>query len=160
MAETEAAPTEGANPELLDDWISRRILAPRSIAHQCCLQKKLCLTAISCAVLSPRSASSAIVALNLSEKLRLLVICVSCRQCWIHLTTLSSFAGPLQLGQASLTRTIVSVNGNRLEAHPQIMLCHLQLPPEIIDRFPATRPHDGSDVISGAEQILGRADAE
>jgi hypothetical protein len=36
------------------------------------------------------------VALNLSEKLRLLVICVSCRSCWIHLSTLSSFAGPLQ----------------------------------------------------------------
>jgi ribose/xylose/arabinose/galactoside ABC-type transport system permease subunit len=36
------------------------------------------------------------VALNLSEKLRLVVISVSCRQCWIHLSTLSEFAGPLQ----------------------------------------------------------------
>jgi transposase InsO family protein len=35
------------------------------------------------------------VALNLSEKLRLLVISVSCLQGWIHLSTLSSFAGPL-----------------------------------------------------------------
>jgi len=56
----------------------------------------LCLAAISCAVLSPRSASSATVALNLSEKLRLFVICVSCLQGWIHLSTLSNFAGPLQ----------------------------------------------------------------
>jgi hypothetical protein len=32
----------------------------------------------------------------LSEKLRLVVISVSCRQCWIHLSTLSEFAGPLQ----------------------------------------------------------------
>ncbi|MBU2935956.1 L-rhamnose mutarotase [Pacificibacter marinus] len=35
-------------------------------------------------------------ALNLSEKLRLFVICVSCLHGWIHLSTLSSFAGPLQ----------------------------------------------------------------
>jgi hypothetical protein len=33
----------------------------------------------------------------LSEKLRLFVICVSCLQGWIHLSTLSSFAGPLQI---------------------------------------------------------------
>ncbi|WP_146251950.1 VRR-NUC domain-containing protein [Planktotalea frisia] len=31
----------------------------------------------------------------MSEKLRLFVICVSCLQGWIHLSTLSSFAGPL-----------------------------------------------------------------
>jgi hypothetical protein len=35
-------------------------------------------------------------ALNLSEKLHLVVISVSCRQCWIHLSTLSEFAGPIQ----------------------------------------------------------------
>jgi hypothetical protein len=56
----------------------------------------LCLAAISCAVLSPRSASSATVALDLSEKLRLVVIPVSCRQCWIYLSTLPEFARRLQ----------------------------------------------------------------
>jgi hypothetical protein len=34
-------------------------------------------------------------ALNLSEKLRLFVISVSYLQGWIHLSTLSNFAGPL-----------------------------------------------------------------
>jgi len=34
--------------------------------------------------------------LNLSEKFRRFVILVSIRSCWIHLSTLSSFAGPLQ----------------------------------------------------------------
>jgi len=34
--------------------------------------------------------------LNLSEKLRFFVICVSCLQGWIHLSTLSSFVGSLQ----------------------------------------------------------------
>ena len=43
--------------------------------------------------------ASATVALNLSEKLRLFVICVSCIQGWIHLSTLSSFARPLQYAQ-------------------------------------------------------------
>ena len=47
-------------------------------------------------ILFPRSASSATVALNLSEKLRVLVISVSCLQGWIHFSTLFSFAGPLQ----------------------------------------------------------------
>jgi hypothetical protein len=46
--------------------------------------------------LSPRSASRATVALNLSEKFRLFIILVSIRSCWIHLSTLSKFAGPLQ----------------------------------------------------------------
>ncbi|AGI69441.1 hypothetical protein OAN307_c40200 [Octadecabacter antarcticus 307] len=39
--------------------------------------------------------SSATVALKLSEKFRRFVILVSIRSCWIHLSTLSSFAGPL-----------------------------------------------------------------
>ena len=34
--------------------------------------------------------------LKLVQKLRLIVISVSRRQCWIHLSTLSEFAGPLQ----------------------------------------------------------------
>ena len=54
------------------------------------------MAAISCTVLSPRSASSATVALNLFEKFRRFVILVSIRSCWIHLSSLSSFAGPLQ----------------------------------------------------------------
>jgi hypothetical protein len=33
----------------------------------------------------------------LSEKFRRFVILVSIHQCWIHLSTLSEFAGPLQL---------------------------------------------------------------
>jgi hypothetical protein len=40
----------------------------------------------------------------LSEKLRLVVISVSCRQCWIHLSTLSEFAGPLQSEQELASR--------------------------------------------------------
>jgi hypothetical protein len=55
------------------------------------------LAAISCTVLSPRSASSATAALNLSEKFRRFVILVSIRSGWIHLSTLSEFAGPLQV---------------------------------------------------------------
>jgi len=47
-------------------------------------------------VLSPRSASSATVALNLSEKFRRFVSLVSIRSWWIHLSTLSKFSGPLQ----------------------------------------------------------------
>ena len=66
------------------------------------------LAAISCAVLSPSSASRATVALNLSEKLRLVVISVSRRQCWIHLSTLSEFAGPLQT-----TRPHNCMNGSK-----------------------------------------------
>jgi hypothetical protein len=46
--------------------------------------------------LSPRSASSATAALNWSEKFRRFVILVSIYQCWIHLSTLSKFARPLQ----------------------------------------------------------------
>jgi cell division protein FtsL len=46
--------------------------------------------------LSPRSASSATAALNWSEKFRRFVILVSIHSCWIHLSTLSEFAGPLQ----------------------------------------------------------------
>ncbi|WP_220669575.1 hypothetical protein, partial [Roseinatronobacter ekhonensis] len=42
------------------------------------------------------SASSATAALNLSEKFRRFVILVSIRARWIHLSTLSKFAGPLQ----------------------------------------------------------------
>ena len=53
------------------------------------------LAAISCTVLSPRSASSATAALNWSEKFRRFVILVSIRSGWIHLSTLSEFAGPL-----------------------------------------------------------------
>jgi hypothetical protein len=56
---------------------------------------KLALGAISWTVLSPRSASSATAALNLSEKFRRFVILVSIHSCWIHLSTLSNFAGPL-----------------------------------------------------------------
>ena len=67
------------------------------------------LGAISCAILSPRSASSATVTLNLSEKLRLFVICVSCGLCWIHLNTLYEFAGPLHLSETALH---TSDNGN------------------------------------------------
>jgi hypothetical protein len=58
--------------------------------------------AISHAVLSPRSASSATVALNLSEKQRLFVICVSRRDRLIHLSSLSSFA-ELLLGPSTGT---------------------------------------------------------
>jgi hypothetical protein len=54
------------------------------------------LAEISWTVLSPRSASSATAALNLSEKFRRFVILVSIHSCWIHLSTLSEFAGPLQ----------------------------------------------------------------
>ena len=56
--------------------------------------------------MSPRSASSATAALNWSEKFRRFVILVSIRSGWIHLSTLSEFAGPLQfelrLGQKQL----------------------------------------------------------
>ena len=55
------------------------------------------LAAISCTVLSSRSASSSTAALNWSEKFRRFVILVSFRSDWIHLCTLSEFAGPLQL---------------------------------------------------------------
>lgn len=54
------------------------------------------MAAISCTVLSPRSASSATAALNLSEKFRRFVILVSIHSHWIHLSTLSKFTGPLQ----------------------------------------------------------------
>jgi hypothetical protein len=37
-------------------------------------------------------------ALNWSEKFRRFVILVSIRSGWIHLSTLSSFAGPLHIG--------------------------------------------------------------
>lgn len=53
--------------------------------------------AISCTVLSPGSASSATVALTLSEKIRCFVILACVRSFWIHLGTLSNFAGPLQI---------------------------------------------------------------
>jgi hypothetical protein len=46
--------------------------------------------------LSPRNASSATAALNVSEKFRRFVILVSIRSGWIYLSTLSEFAGPLQ----------------------------------------------------------------
>ena len=42
------------------------------------------------------SSQRATVALNLFENLRLVIICVSCLQGWIHLSTQSKFAGPLQ----------------------------------------------------------------
>ena len=58
------------------------------------------LAAISCTVLSPRSASSATAALNLSEKFRRFVMIVSIHSGWIHLSTLSKFAGPLQRTQS------------------------------------------------------------
>ncbi|WP_083790524.1 hypothetical protein [Roseobacter sp. MED193] len=45
--------------------------------------------------MSPRNASRATVALNLSEKFRRFVILVSIQSGWIHLSTLSEFAGPL-----------------------------------------------------------------
>ncbi|WP_456389703.1 hypothetical protein, partial [Profundibacter sp.] len=45
------------------------------------------------------NASSATVALNLSEKFRRFVILVSIRSCWIHLSTLPEFAGPLHIAE-------------------------------------------------------------
>ena len=47
--------------------------------------------AISYAVLSPRNASSVTVALNVSKKLRLFVICVSCLQVCILSSRLDTF---------------------------------------------------------------------
>ncbi len=67
-----------------------------------CVGWILCLATISCTVLSPRSASSAAVDLNLPEKLRLFVTCASCRHCRIHFSSLSSFAGPLQFASRNL----------------------------------------------------------
>lgn len=55
----------------------------------------------------PRSDSNATVALNLSEKLRLLVIRVSCHQGWIHLSTQVNFAGPLQHVRDAATKFLV-----------------------------------------------------
>jgi transposase len=54
------------------------------------------LAAISRTVVSPRSASSATATLNWSDKFRRFVVLVSILSCWIHLSTLSNFAGPLQ----------------------------------------------------------------
>ena len=48
-------------------------------------------------ILSSRSALSATAALNLSQKFRHFVILVSIHSGWIHLNTLSEFAGPLHL---------------------------------------------------------------
>ncbi|MFT5799531.1 MAG: hypothetical protein ACI84R_003608, partial [Candidatus Azotimanducaceae bacterium] len=58
-------------------------------------------------------ASSATAALNWSEKFRRFVILVSIRSGWIHLSTLSSFAGPLQWdGTASVkSKGITSCSG-------------------------------------------------
>ena len=44
-----------------------------------------------------RNVSGTRPALNLSEKFRLFVILVSIHSGWIHLSTLSEFAGPLQV---------------------------------------------------------------
>ena len=55
----------------------------------------LCAGCGACAGLSPRRASSATVALNLSEKRRLVVICASSLKGLVHLSTLSSLAEPL-----------------------------------------------------------------
>jgi hypothetical protein len=49
----------------------------------------------SCTVLSSRSASSATVALKLSQKFRRFAIFESILWWWIHLNTLSQFARPL-----------------------------------------------------------------
>ncbi len=67
------------------------------------------LTAISCTVLSPRSTSSATAALNWSEKFRRFVILVSIRSGWIHLSTLSEFAGPLHSAKIRFCRKLSSV---------------------------------------------------
>src|SRR6056297_1443353 len=72
--------------------------------------------AISCTVLSPRNASSATVALNLSEKFRRFVILVSIQSGWIHLSTLSEFAGPLQV------RTIGLVTASIQDPHIGLMI--------------------------------------
>ena len=56
-----------------------------------CVGWILCLAAISCAVLSPRSPA---VALNLSENRRLFIICKSILQVWIHPGWLPGFTGP------------------------------------------------------------------
>lgn len=58
---------------------------------QACVRWVLCLVAISCAVSSPRSASSTIVASDLPEKLHFFVICVSRHHCWIPPKKPSSF---------------------------------------------------------------------
>jgi len=50
----------------------------------------------SCTALSSRSASSATVALKLSQKFRRFAIFASIVWWWIHLNTLSQFARPLQ----------------------------------------------------------------
>jgi hypothetical protein len=42
---------------------------------------------------------------------------------------------------------------------PEIMLGHLQISPQNIDRFPAPCPHDGGRVIPSTEQILRRTNA-
>ena len=68
------------------------------------------LAAISCTVLSPRSASSATVALKLSEKFRRFVIHVSIHSGWTHLSTLSEFAGPLQILVGSEGYILKSIN--------------------------------------------------
>ncbi|MFT5066954.1 MAG: hypothetical protein ACI9TA_002581, partial [Reinekea sp.] len=43
--------------------------------------------------------------LNWSEKFRRFVILVSIRSGWIHLSTLSSFAGPLQISRSLILHT-------------------------------------------------------
>ena len=68
----------------------------------CCFHVLICVgcscrfAAISCTVLSLRSASSDIAALNLSEKFHRFVILASIHLGWIHLGTLSKSTGPLQ----------------------------------------------------------------
>ena len=54
--------------------------------------------------MSPRCASSAAVALNWSEKLRLFVISISIHSGWIHLGTLSKFARPLHCAGERLSQ--------------------------------------------------------
>ena len=61
-----------------------------------CVGRNCRLAAIYWTVLSPRSTSSATAPLNWSEKFRRFVILVSILSCWIHLSTLSNFLGPLQ----------------------------------------------------------------
>jgi hypothetical protein len=51
--------------------------------------------------------------LNLSEKLRLFVFCVCCRQCWIHLSLLPEFAGPFQVACRGAL-------GNRVQDAPSV----------------------------------------
>lgn len=90
------------------------VLIPQSLAYALLAG----LSAISCTVLSPHSASSATAALDWSEKLRRLVIRVSIRSGWVHLSTLSKFAEPIQPDGADELDghqfTVSSVKGGRL----------------------------------------------